>query len=94
MDTEFFKCDTNVARVTADGIGDENLSGGDPSPLNLRDAIRENALGPKRVQGDAGSVEQHSLKDQIEAERFLASKEATRRGLGIQLIKLRPDGTT
>ena len=93
MDTDFFKRDTNVARVTADGIWDENPSGVDPSP-NLRDAIRENALGPKRVQGDAGSVEQHSLKDQIEAERFLASKEATRRGLGIRLVKLRPDGTT
>jgi len=40
-------------------------------------------------------VEQHPLKDQIEAERFLASKEASRRpGLGIRLTKLVPDGTT
>ena len=62
---------------------------------SLRDAIRENALGPKRVQSDAGSVEQHSLQDQIAAERFLASKEATRKpGLGIRLTKISPDGTT
>ena len=47
------------------------------------------------LTGDAGSVEQHSLKDQIEAERFLASKEAMKRpGLGIRLTKLMPDGTT
>lgn len=29
------------------------------------------------MDGDAGSVEQHSLRDQIEAERFLQSKKAT-----------------
>jgi hypothetical protein len=61
----------------------------------LENAIRENASGPKRAQGDSGGIEQHSLKDQIEAERFLASKEAMKRpGLGIRLTKLVPDGTT
>ena len=74
---------------------DENFQqdGGSLSP-DLRDVILENAKGPKKVQGDSGSVEQHSLKDQIAAERFLASKEATRRGLGIRLFKISPDGTT
>ena len=62
--------------------------------FNLEDAIRENASGPKRVQGDSGSVEQHSLKDQIEADKFLASKEAVRRGIGIKNVKISPDGTT
>ena len=61
--------------------------------FNLEDAIRENASGPKRVQGDSGSVEQHSLKDQIEADKFLASKEAVRRGIGIKNVKISPDGT-
>jgi hypothetical protein len=59
----------------------------------LKDAILENAKGPKKVTGDAGSVEQHSLQDQIAAERFLESKKATRQGLGIRLTKLSPDGT-
>ncbi|MCL2118679.1 MAG: hypothetical protein FWH27_09675 [Planctomycetaceae bacterium] len=60
----------------------------------LEDAIRENAAGPKRAQGDSGSVEQHSLKDQIEADKYLASKEAVRRGIGIKNVKISPDGTT
>jgi len=61
---------------------------------SLANEILENAKGPKKVAGDAGSVEQHSLQDQIAAERFLAAKEATRRrGLGIKLVKLSPDGT-
>jgi len=86
---EFFNRDTEVARIDLDETGS------DSSVSNLKDAIRENALGPKKVQSDAGSVEQHSLQDQIAAERFLASKEATRKpGLGIKLTKLSPDGTT
>ena len=92
MDQEYFSRDKDVARIDIDRISDERPSGSSSS--ELMDTIRENAAGPKRVQGDAGSVEQHSLKDQIEAERFLAAKEATRRGLGIRLVKLRPDGTT
>ena len=62
--------------------------------LNLEDAIKENASGPKRVQGDSGSVDQHSLQDQIAADRYLASKEAVKHGIGIKNVKLSPDGTT
>ena len=64
------------------------------SDLNLEDAIKENAAGPKRVQGDSGSVDQHSLQDQIAADRYLASKEAVKHGIGIKNVKLSPDGTT
>jgi len=60
----------------------------------LENAIRENAAGPKRVQGDSGSMEQHSLQDQIAADKHLASKEAVRRGIGIKTVKISPDGTT
>jgi hypothetical protein len=97
---EYFRRGGEVARVDMDKIdGDEPRPPRPPMPQEpplpeLRDTIRENAAGPKRVQGDAGSVEQHSLRDQIEAERFLAAKEATRRGLGIRLVKLKPGGTT
>ncbi len=51
---------------------------------DLKDAIRDNAQGPAKAAGDAGSVEQHKLPDQIAADKYLASKEATkskRRGL-------------
>ena len=94
MDNEFFQRDTNVARIASDGtvIG-KPPSDSVPASSDLKDAILENALGPKKVSGDAGSVEQHSLSDQIAAERFLASKKATRQGLGIRLVKLQPDGT-
>lgn len=53
-------------------------------PDDLDDAIRQNAQGPAKAAGDAGSVEQHKLADQIEADKYLASKEAAkskRRGL-------------
>ena len=36
----------------------------------ISDAIVSAAGGPKRVKGDAGEVEQHGLKDLIEADRY------------------------
>ena len=60
----------------------------------LDNTIRENAAGPKRASGDSGSVEQHSLADQIAADKHLASKEASAgTGLGIRRVKLSPPGT-
>jgi len=46
------------------------------SETSLDNTIRENAAGPKRASGDSGSVEQHSLSDQIAADKHLASKQA------------------
>ena len=61
---------------------------------NLDTQIRDNAAGPKKATGDSGSVEQHSLNDQIAADRYLASKKAARsKGLGIRLSKLVPPGS-
>lgn len=62
----------------------------------LDDAIRDNAGGPKRASGDAGSVEQHPLKDQMEVDRYLNSKEAVKKKgrLGIRITKAIPPGTT
>lgn len=60
----------------------------------INNAITENATGPKKVSGDAGSVEQHDLKDQIEAEKFTqAQKAMAQPGLGIKLLKIQPGGT-
>lgn len=59
---------------------------------DLEQNIRENAAGPKRAQGDSGSVEQHDLKDQIEADRYLSSKKAAKKGLGVRMTKVVPPG--
>ena len=59
---------------------------------DLDKTIAENAQGPKRAQGDSGSVEQHDLKDQIAADRHLASKEAAKKGLGVKMTKVVPPG--
>ncbi|MBI5865599.1 MAG: hypothetical protein HZB38_14040 [Planctomycetes bacterium] len=61
-------------------------------PDTIQDAIHENAAGPKKAQGDSGSVEQHSLTEQIEADRYLASKEAVKKGLGVRMMKVVPPG--
>ena len=62
---------------------------------DLASAIRENAAGPRRASGDSGSMEQHSLKDQIEAEKFLASKNAvaTNPAKAFTRVKIVPPGT-
>ena len=61
---------------------------------NLDNVIEQNAAGPRKASGDSGSVEQHSLTDQIAADKHLASKQAAAgRGLGIRRVKLSPPGT-
>ena len=60
----------------------------------LDDEIRQNAEGPAKVSGDAGSVEQHKLADQIAADRYLRSKEAAKsKKRGLRFNKLSPPGT-
>lgn len=61
---------------------------------DLDNTIRQNAEGPKRAKGDAGEVEQHSLKDQIEADRYLGAKQAAQsKTRGLTFNKLVPPGT-
>lgn len=65
----------------------------DPTPTELDDTIRQNATGPARASVDGQSVDQHSLADQIAADRYLASKQASRKaGLGVKTSKLIPPG--
>lgn len=62
-------------------------------PDELEEKIRENAEGPAKVSGDAGSVEQHPLSEQIAADRYLRSKEAARsKGVGLRFTKIVPPG--
>ena len=61
---------------------------------DLKDKIRENAEGPAKASGDAGSVEQHKLTEQIEADRYLCSKEASKsKKRGLKFNKFTPPGT-
>lgn len=56
-------------------------------------AINAALLGPAKVSGDAGSVEQHSIQELIDADRYLASKCAaasTSARLGLRITKLIP----
>jgi hypothetical protein len=60
---------------------------------NLEDKIRENAEGPAKATGDAGSVEQHKLSEQIAADKYLAAKEAAKsKKRGLRFNKLVPPG--
>lgn len=49
---------------------------------DLKDEIRENASGPAKASGDAGSVEQHKLSEQIAADKHLASKDGVGKPVG------------
>lgn len=63
-------------------------------PGDFDDTIEQNAKGPAKASGDAGSVEQHPLPDQIDADRYLASKEAAKQPQrGLRFNKLVPPGT-
>jgi hypothetical protein len=60
---------------------------------DLEDTIRENAEGPAKAAGDAGSIEQHKLPDQIAADRYLSSKDAAKsKRRGLRFNKLVPPG--
>jgi len=64
------------------------------SETGLENTIAENAAGPKKAGNETGNMEQHSIPDQIAADRYIESKKAARQtGLGIKLTKLSPGGT-
>jgi|GEM_PF-531527 hypothetical protein len=61
---------------------------------DLNSNIETNATAPAKVTGDAGSVEQHPLPDQIAADKYLKSQQAAKSaGLGIKLTKLGAPGS-
>ena len=61
---------------------------------DLQDTIRENAQGPAKAIGDSGSIEQHKLADQIDANRYLSAKQvALSQRRGLTFIKLVPPGS-
>ena len=61
---------------------------------DLADSIRQNAQGPAQASGDAGSVQQHSLADQIAADKYLAGKDAVKKpARGLRFNKFIPPGS-
>lgn len=61
----------------------------------IKDAIIENATGPKRATGDEGSIEQHSLQDQIAADRHVKGSEAAKKpARGMRFTKMIMPGTS
>jgi len=66
------------------------------SEEDLTDTISDNAQGPAEARGDSGSMRQHSLADQIAADRYLAAKNAladsTKPTMGVRIVQLVPPG--
>lgn len=64
-------------------------------PETVADQLDQVALGPRRVSGDSGSVEQHSIPDLIALEKHNKAKEATAagKGIGARYFKFVPPGT-
>lgn len=61
---------------------------------DLTNAIRDNATKPAEASVDGQTVKQHSLRYQIEADRYTSAKEAAKRkGLPFRVTKLVPPGT-
>lgn len=61
----------------------------------LDDNIRDNASGPSEFTVDDQTVRQHSLRDQVEADRYLANKAAAKsKRLGIRRHRAKPPGAS
>jgi hypothetical protein len=55
---------------------------------DLSTNIATNAAAPKRVKTDEDEFEQHNLKDQIEADRYLNNRGAARaKGFGLRVVR-------
>ena len=68
-------CDKNGPAGDIGGEGNKGFNSMTDITIenSMVDIIKENTAGPKRVSGDAGSVEQHSLTDQIAADKHIQS---------------------
>lgn len=61
----------------------------------VSNALKQAAQQPKRVRTDAGEVEAHDLREQIEADKYLAAKAAAKstKNRGLRFNKIVPPGT-
>ena len=64
-----------------------------PENKTLEEVLIENASAPKSAEVDGQKVEQHSLKELIEADRYVTSKKAIKsRNSGLKISKLSHSG--
>jgi len=60
---------------------------------DLKDTIKQNAEGPESAEVDGVRVKQHSLRDQIEADKYLANRAAGRNpAKALSRVKIIPPG--
>jgi hypothetical protein len=60
---------------------------------DLSNAIREGAAGPQQASGEGVSIQQHSLKDLIEADKHLQAKNARKNPVAsLTFAKIVPPG--
>ena len=61
---------------------------------DLKDTIEQNAQGPRQATVDGVNVQQHSLLDQIAADKYLAAKKAaaTNPAKAFTRVKIVPPG--
>ena len=61
---------------------------------DIESAIRQNAQGPASAEADGVKAKQHSLPDQIAADKYLAGKDARRDpARAFARVKIVPPGT-
>ena len=62
---------------------------------DLDNVIKQNAEGPRQANVDGVNVQQHSLPDQIAADKYLASKTAVSKNpaKAFTRVKIVPPGT-
>jgi hypothetical protein len=59
----------------------------------IRDAIESTAKGPARVRTDAGEVEAQDIAKQIEADKYLAARQAaSTKSRGLRFNQIIPGG--
>lgn len=57
------------------------------------DEIDELAAAPRRTTGDEGTVEERSVQELIDADRYKAAKKAERAPWGLRFARIRKGGT-
>ncbi|HMN97419.1 MAG TPA: hypothetical protein PKC43_06315 [Phycisphaerales bacterium] len=66
-----------------------------PTPTNeeIDAALAENLTGPRKASNETGSIEQHSLTDQIAMDRYRRAKAAAKKPLrGMRVSVIVPPG--
>ena len=57
------------------------------------DRLKRLADQPKSVESDGQKVESHSLREQIEMDRYLEAKKAMKKGVpGFRIMKMKAGG--